>query len=254
MLEINERLNIAYKQANEFVKEEELIGIQKEKILHKTLKYYISLDDKNHEIKIKKSDKGILYADVLIDDNIYEIQTRSFDKLRSKLDEFLKDYNVTVVFPIAKRKSIYKILETGEIEGPKKSPKIGKVFDAFKELYKIKKYLLNSNFKLKIILLDIDEYRNIVTKKHSRSSGYIREVQIPKCIYQEIDFKNKKDYLEFLEQFDLPIEFTSTNFAKIVKIRKTQATIVLNILTHLNVVERIGREKNSYVYKKNLKD
>lgn len=254
MLEVNDRLKKAYQQAKEFVAEEEVIGIQKEKILHKTLKYYISSDDENHEIKIKKSNKGILYADVLIDKDIYEIQTRSFDKLRSKLDEFLKDYNVTIVFPIPQKKYIYKIEETGEIIGPKKSPKTGKVFDSFKELYKIKPYLTSPNLKLKIILLEIDEYRNVVTKRHSRSSGYIREVQIPKSIYREINLNNKNDYLDYLEEYNLPLEFTSSVFAKAVKIRKAQATIVLNILTYLNVVERIGKEKNSYVYKKNLKD
>lgn len=250
MQDMNEKLSNAYLQATNFEVINEVIGIQKEKILHKTLKYYISSNESNHEIKVKKSNKGILYADVLIDNHIYEIQTRSFNKLRNKLDEFLKEYQVTIVYPIAYKKNIYKIDDKGEVFGPKKSPKTGSVFDAFKELYKIKMYLKKPNISLKIILLEIDEYRTVVEKKHSRSSGYVKEVQIPKMIYDEINLKDQNDYLNYLKNYDLPPEFTSIIFAKCVKIRKPLATLVLNILTYLNVVERIGKDRNSYIYKK----
>lgn len=252
MEEMTNRLAVAYDYAVNFEKQEELIGIQKEKILHKTLKYYISNDDTHHEIKIKKSNKGILYADVLVDNNIYEIQTRSFNNLRNKLTEFLQDYKVTIVYPLAHKKNLYKIEPTGEVIGPKKSPKTGKIFDVFKELYKIKSYLPHSNLSIKVLFLEIDEYRCVVEKKHSRSSGYIREVQIPKQIFKEVDLFDKNTYLELLSEYNLDEEFTSSSFAKATKIRKNLSTVVLNILTYLNVVERIGKQRNSYVYKKNL--
>ena len=39
----------------------------------------------------------------------------------------------------------------------------------------------------------MDEYRKITTKKHYRSSGYVRLVQIPKKIEKEINLINKYD-------------------------------------------------------------
>lgn len=248
MQKTNYSLEEAYNKACEFEATEQIIGIQKEKILHKTLKYYLCNDESKHEVKIKKSSKGILYADICIDNNIYEIQTRGLNKLRDKLDEFLNDYDVTVVHPIAYKKNIYKIEETGEVIGPKKSPKTGKVFDAFKELYKIKFYLNNPKLHLKIVLLDIDEYRNVVTKKHARSSGYIREKQIPKKIYKIIDIYNKEDYIHILEELSLPKTFTSNDFRKAVKINKTLVSYVMNILTYVEAVKRIGKDGNSYIY------
>lgn len=244
----NDRLSIAYKRALEFEKKQEVIGIQKEKILHKTIKYYLDVDESHHEIKIKKSSKGILYADIYDGINIYEIQTRGFDKLRDKLQELLSEYKVVVVHPIAYKKNIYKIEETGEIIGPIKSPKKGSIFEVFKELYKIKFLLNNPNLSIKILLCDMDEYRYVVPKKHYKSSGYIRERQIPTSIVKEIDLKTLDDFKALLETIGLVSNFTSKDFAKNAKITKPRATTALNVLTYINVVQRIGKDKNSYKY------
>ena len=245
----NNKLEESYLLATNFIKEENVIGIQKEKILHKTLKYYICSDESKHEIKINKLGSGILYADVYDNEMIYEIQTRGFNKLREKLNEFLIEHKVTIVHPIAHKKNIYKVFETGEIVGPVKSPKTGKVYEVFKELYKIKSYLNNPNLKLKIILIDMDEYRYVVEKKHARSSGYIRDKQIPKNIYHIYDFNNKSDYITLLKDLNLEENFTSLDLKKASKINKTLATVTLNILTYLEVVERIGKKGNNYLYK-----
>ena len=82
--------------------EKDKIGLLKEHTLHRVLKFYFSLDESNHEIKI-----GRMYADVVLDNHIYEIQTKSFNTMRNKLDNFLKDYQVTIVYPIALNKTIY---------------------------------------------------------------------------------------------------------------------------------------------------
>ena len=97
MQKTNYTLDEAYLKATAFEATEQIIGIQQEKILHRTLKYYLCNNDAYHEIKIKKSEKGILYADICIDNNIYEIQTKSFNAMRKKLDVFLKVYNVTIL-------------------------------------------------------------------------------------------------------------------------------------------------------------
>ncbi len=245
----NQKLLKAYTTAKKFIPKEEVIGIQKEKILHKTIKYFLEENDSFHEIKVKKSNHGMLYADVLRGNHIYEIQTRGFNLLRSKLDEFLKFYNITIVHPIGYIKYIYKIDETGEIKGPKKSPKKGNVFDIFKELYKIKQYLKNPNLSIKIILLNMDEYRHIVQKKHYKSSGFIKEVQIPKEYVNEIDLKNTSDYIKLLESLNLPDEFTSSIFAKATKLTLAKASTALNVLNYLEAVERIGKDGKKYIYK-----
>ena len=178
MQNYNDKLQESYVLATNFIKEENVIGIQKEKILHKTLKYYLCSDDSKHEIKIKKSNSGILYADVYDNEMIYEIQTRGFDKLRDKLSEFLIEHKVTIVHAVAHKKNIYKVYETGEIIGPTKSPKTGKVFEVFKELYKIKTYLNNPNLNLKIFLICLSDKSDLLSIKSYGSSTSISSSSI----------------------------------------------------------------------------
>ena len=48
--------------------------------------------------------------------------------------------------------------------------------------------------------------------------------------------------------FGLIDNFTSTDFARKTKITRQRAATALNVLTYMSVVERIGKEKNSYIY------
>ena len=108
-----------FKIAIELAKKEEAkltIGVQQEKILHRTIKYYLEKDEQYHEIKV-----GKMFADIKKDNLIYEIQTAHFNSLRHKLDVFLPDYQVKVVYPIAYNKTIHLINSLGEIS-IRKSP------------------------------------------------------------------------------------------------------------------------------------
>ena len=92
------------------------IGTLGEKTVHSTLKQYLSHDLANQEIKI-----GTYYADVCIDGHIFEIQTRQFNKLRNKLDFFLQNHPVTVVYPVTNYNHLrWVIPDTGEITPAKK--------------------------------------------------------------------------------------------------------------------------------------
>ena len=71
------------------------IGTLSEKTVHSVLKYYLEPDTSFHEVKT-----GRYVADIRTPDGIYEIQTRQFNKLRNKLEAFLPEYSVTVVYPI----------------------------------------------------------------------------------------------------------------------------------------------------------
>lgn len=244
-------LEEAYNYAIDFEADVQVIGIQKEKILHRTLKYYLCNDEQYHEIKVQKEKKGVLFADIKIDNQIFEIQTRSFNALREKLDEFLKKYQVTVVYPIASHKNIFKINEENHLISNKKSPKKGNPLEIFYELYKIKNYLNNPNLSFKIIMLDMNEYRKEVKKKHYRSSGYERIVQIPKKIERIIDLNNKDDYLNLLGEYQLNERFISKEFAKATHLTLKKASVTLNVLTSMEVISRIDKVNRSYLYRLN---
>ena len=243
MVEENNRLTEAYNLATKDVIKDS-IGLLQEHTLHRVLKFYISLDECNHEHKVNK-----MYADVKIDNKIFEIQTKSFNALRKKLDIFLEEYDVTIVYPVALNKNIYLTNDFGELLSNKKSPKHGNALDILWELYKIKQYLLNNKLHFKIIMLDIDEFRVEKEKTWKCRKGFERENQIPRKINRVYDIKSHFDFKSILLEYDFPEVFTSKAFSKVTKLTIKKATTALNVLTYLNVVERIGKEKNSYLYK-----
>ena len=48
--------------------------------------------------------------------------------------------------------------ETGETSKRRKSPKTGNEYSAFRELYRIKSQLKHPNLRLKLVLIDVDEF------------------------------------------------------------------------------------------------
>ncbi len=224
------------------------IGMQSEKTMHLFLKNYIQPDESFHEVKV-----GRFVADILCGENIIEIQTRSFDAMRKKLEFFLDSgYDVTVVHPLAAIKKLCWINpETGDISKTRKSPKRMSIHDAFYELYKIKSFLLHENLHFRFILLELTEYRNLDGWSYDGKKGSTRYDRIPADIIGEINIKNVNDYKEQLPD-SLPDEFTSKDYAKCANVNLRRAQTALNVLKYVGAVEEKGRIKNSIVYRKSL--
>ena len=191
-----------------------------------------------------------MYADIFTGDEIIEIQTRNFDQVRKKLDRFLPQYPVTVVLPIPDTKWLIWIdEETGELTTPRKSPKKGNEYGAFKELYKIKTYLKKEGLTIVLLFLDMEEYRLLNGWSHDKKKGSTRYDRIPIRITKEVRLENVVDY-QMLIPNSLKGEFTCAEFAKAVKINNRQANLVLNVLFYLDVVKRIGKRGRAFVYEK----
>lgn len=219
------------------------IGIQKEKTLHKIIKYYLSNNPNNHEIKI-----GRMYADVYLDGVIYEIQTQHFNALRNKLDKFLENNKVIIVYPTFRNKIIHSITEQGEYIKTAKSPKKGTPFQLFVELYKISSYLNHPNLSFKILYLDMEEYRTVVPKKHYRSQGYVKYMQIPTYLVEEYNLINISDYINLFKEYDFLNPFTATDFSKKMKISYNKSTAAIRSLNSLGIIENTGKEGRKNVW------
>lgn len=239
--------NPAFEQAKEKIvgieRKRHGIGTLSEKTVHAILKNYYAPDEDMHEIPIKN-----YVADIYTGSEIIEIQTRQFNRMRDKLTAFLQEYPVTVVYPIPREKWLIWIdEESGELSKPHKSPAKGNVYDAFKELYKIKMYLKSPKLHLKFVLLDMEEYRLLNGWSQDKKRGSCRYDRIPSRFVEEIAVDEPRDYMQFIP-YELTTPFTSEQFAKAAHIRKPLAQTVLNILTHMECVERIGKEGRSYLY------
>lgn len=221
------------------------IGTLAEKTVHSVLKSYYSPDTLNHEVKI-----GGFVADICTGNEILEIQTRNFDKLRRKLTAYLELSPVTIVYPIHNIKYLRWVNpQTGEISPPRKSPKKGSPYSIFPELYRIKDYLLHPNLKLKIVMLDLEEYRFLDGWSQDKKKGSSRCDRIPTELINEITIDNLTSY-QLLIPEALSTNFTSREYKSASGLSLKQAQTALLVLYYVGAVERIGKKGNTYIYKR----
>lgn len=240
--------NIQFEQAKNKIllneRQRQGIGTLAEKTVHAVLKNYYAPNEDYHEIPIER-----YVADIYTGFEIMEIQTRQMNKMRGKLETFLPLYPVTIIYPIPREKWLIWIEEeTGELSARRKSPAKGNVYHAFPELYKIKMFLKDSNLKLKLVLLDVDEYRLLNGWSQDKKKGSSRYDRIPLRIVEEVDLECARDYMQFVP-YELQEEFTVKMFAKAAHIRQPLAQVTVNILHYLGVLEHIGKEGRAYLYR-----
>lgn len=220
------------------------IGTYKEKTLHAVLKNYFEPDASKHEVR----ESGFV-ADISNGSGIIEIQTRSFNALRRKLGVFLKNGPVTVVYPIAQTKWLIWLDEQTGLTSPRrKSPKTGRPWEIFFELYRIKPLLSDPNLTLCAVMLDIEEYRLLNGWSADRKKGSSRFERIPAALKDEIFIRCPEDYKKLLPP-GLPELFTSTDFKEQGRISRSAAQTALNVLNSLGVVERESKKGNTFLYR-----
>lgn len=223
------------------------IGTLSEKTLHSVLKNYYEPDEKKQEIKV-----GAKVADILNEVGIMEIQTRQFNKLRGKLEIFLEQYPVTIVYPIPSTKWLCWIDETtGEVSPRRKSPKRGKPHQIFVELYKIKPFLRHPNLNFKIAMVEVEEYRFLNGWSHDKKKGSSCSDRIPIDLDQEISLDKVEDYTVFLP-VDLPEQFTTKDYAKCAKISTTLSQVGINVMCSVGAIEMIGKKGRLKLYQRSI--
>lgn len=219
------------------------IGTLSEKTVHAVLKYYYDPDGSHHEIVLEKS-----VADIFTGSEVIEIQTRALYRLKPKLEKFLASWPVTVVYPIPYNKWVCWLdEETGEVVSKRKSPKKGNPYLAFKELYTIRPFLNNPNLHVRLVMMDMEEYRVLNGWSKDKKRGSQSFDRIPLRLEDEVVLDGQQDYLQLLP-LELAKEFTSADFARLAKIPRKLAGTVLLLLSELGLVRRIGKKKNSFVY------
>ena len=222
------------------------IGTLAEKSLHKILKLYYEPREEYHEIPFLS-----YVCDVKNENGIIEIQTGSFTPLIHKLTRFLQETRVIVVYPIiAEKYLIWVNKETGELTEPKKSPKKGKYSDALPQLSIISELLPCENLTVRLVLLSADEYKYLDGYGESRKKRATKIEKLPRRIIDEFEIKEVNDIKKLLP----PLEntFRSADFNKATGLKRRKAFFSLKFLERVGVIEKVGKDKNAFLYK--LKD
>lgn len=227
------------------VQGEKGIGTLSEKSVHSVLKYYFAPDEKYHEQKI-----GTFVVDICIDGEIYEIQTKQFYLMKRKLEYFLKEHDVTIVYPVSLENTLYWVGDE-RITSSRKVRKKGMPYLFFHELYGIKDFLHHPNLHFILAIMSTEEYRLLDGYGPQKKILATKTDKAPIKLLDLISIWNPEDYKQLIPE-GLPEEFTSEIFGKKAGIGRSLAGTTLNILYEMKVMERVGKKGNAYVYRINI--
>lgn len=221
------------------------IGTLSERCLHAALKRYLEPDENCHEQSC-----GSYVADILKDGKVVEIQTKGFHRLRDKLDYYLTEHEVTIVYPIDHRKTLIWVdPETGERHKPRKSPKIGVIQELFRELIYLRPYLNHPNLTFRVILVDVEEYRLLNGWSKDRKKGSERAERIPTAIVADRSFSKAVDWFQMLPE-TLSDSFTAKELGNACHISPSCAQRAVTCLKIIGVIKHDGKKGRAYLYRR----
>ncbi len=241
------------------------IGTLGEKRLHAAIKFYLCPDETRHERPLsdfapaaegEKSRRMV--ADIFADGHVMEVQTGGFYPLKAKIAWYLANTpcRVTVVHPIAAEKYLSWIdPEDGSIISRRRSPKRGRVRDVAKELYWLSDFIGNPRFSLRLLLVEMEEYRLADGWSKDGKRGSNRYEIFPTALLGDVTLTTPADYANYFlpaalatpDQEGNHPPFTAAAYAKATGIRGRATYGTLHLLENLGLVEeteeKIGRSR-----------
>ncbi len=221
------------------------IGTLNEHSLHSIIKNYIEEDESKHEVKVC----GYV-ADIFNDNGITEIQTRNFSVLNRKLEKYLDEHDVTIVYPCAHIKHIVWIdPETGECVKRNRSPRVGDGRAFLYEASRIRTYLGHPRLKFVVMLIDMDEHKLLNGRGPERKIFASREEMRPLSLFDIIEIHKASDLKKILPP-DFPGDsFKFSDFEKVMRMKGRTARFSMNALVEFGAVDIVGKDKNAFIYK-----
>lgn len=243
------------------------IGTLREKRLHAAVKLYLCPDEACHErpvadLRAGEEDSGgksrRMVADILTDGHIFEVQTGGFFPLKPKVEWYLTHTPcaVTVVHPIPAVKYLSWIDPAdGSILSRHKSPKRGRVRDVAKELYWLSDFIGDPRLSVRLLLLELEEYRLADGWSRDKKRGSNRYERFPTALLGDVTLTTPADYATYFlpaalsapdEEGICPL-FTAADYAKATGIRGKATYSMLRLLEGLALLEeteeKVGRSR-----------
>lgn len=251
------------------------IGTLREKRLHAAVKLYLCPDETCHErpvgdlLREDGAKPRRMVADILTDGHIMEVQTGGFFPLREKIGWYLTHTpcRVTVVHPIPAVKYLSWIDPAdGSILSRHKSPKRGRVKDVAKELYWVSDFIGDPRFAVRILLLELEEYRLADGWSKDKKRGSNRYERFPTALLGDVTLWTPADYAAYFLPSALsapdaegtPPVFTAAAYAKATGVRGKATYSTIHLLERLGLIreceERVGRAAAWYAPLSGIED
>lgn len=219
------------------------IGTYKERTQHKVLKFFFEAEPEFHEVPLRS-----YIADICRDGHIFEIQSSGFENLTSKLEDFLFDHKVSVVYPAPIVKTVIWTDEaTGEsIEGRR----VKKESDKFKllpELLYVSKFVNNDNFEIIVVMTEICDLRKLDGRGKDKKIKATKVDKIPKGVISIERLSSVQDIKEFAQLED-GVLYSRADLQKKFKLIRRNLYCAIKALVNLGIIEEHSKQKNKIYY------
>ncbi|MBE6886271.1 MAG: hypothetical protein E7486_04900 [Ruminococcaceae bacterium] len=219
------------------------IGTLKEKLLHRTLKYYFSPSEDCHELAL-----GGYVADILGENGVIEIQTGSYARLQEKLQAFLPLVPVTVVCPLIAQKELCRVSPEGELLPGRRSPKHQTPFHIFEHLRGIREFLGDENLRVCICMIEGRELRYPQRVRAGRKRVEQKEL-IPDRLTAITVLHRPADYLALLPP-ELCDPFSVTELARAADVPRELASLAVYVLKQAGFLLAAEKKGNAILYRR----
>jgi len=213
-----------------------------ESSLHEAIKRWYSKPGD----KLEANMEGFL-IDIVRYGLLIEIQTRSFSSIKAKLLDLVPRHRVRLIHPVAEKKWIVRLDESGAELSRRRSPRRGRVEDVFLELVYMPGLMKEPNFSLEVLLVHAEE----VLIDDGRGSWRRRRWSIHDRRLLEVVggavFERPSDFLGLLPA-SVPDAFTTRDLADASGLRMNIAQKMVYSLRHMGVLEVTGRRGRASLY------
>lgn len=215
------------------------IGTLREKSVHRVLKYCCNPFADGQEVSI-----GGYVADVVGEQGVMEIQSAQFGRLRDKLAAFLPCCPVTIIWPAEADRWLCNLSPEGELLSRRRSPRHQKPQHLFEELYPIRAWLTHPGLRIRIVLLETEEYR--LPRKGRKT---LRCDRVPLQMLGQLALDCPADYGQLLPD-TLTGRFGAKETARACGIDLNTSRMMLRILCQLGILTEDGKEGRRLMFRR----
>lgn len=241
------RFEEVVRQSTGTVRDVSGIGTYKEKSLHYILKNYFCPDKTCHELPCR----GYI-ADIMEDGCITEIQSSSLYGMDKKLECFLPEHSVRIVFPLIQKNTIVWIdPKSGDMTRSSRAAKRDDIYTLIRQLVYILEYLPQDRLTVNAVTLHADDYRLLDGRGADRKKGATKLDLVPTRLI-DIEQLSFPDSLAHFVPPTLPELFTRDEFAAATHTKARALWAVLKVMTEASVIKRAPNDGRRHIYTRNV--
>jgi hypothetical protein len=219
------------------------IGLLRETSLHAALKSWYAQPGDHMETLVN----GYV-IDIVRDNLLIEIQTRSFSKVKAKLTRLTHAYSVRLVYPIPKEKWVVRISADGQtMLARRRSPRHGRVEHLFTELIRFPALVKEPNFTIEVLLTQEEEIWQDDGKGSWRRKGWSITDRRLLGILDRVVLTNPQDFQALLPP-GLPAPFTTQDLARTLALPRALAQKMVYCLREMEVLVIVGKQQRAWLY------